>query len=92
MAPFLKYSQSGELNFIIEDKDGKIRELADAYKKGETDYLDGLTVDMGDWWFNLRKSNTEPMLRLNLEAKTSELMHEKLAELKTRLGEPAEGH
>jgi len=92
IAPFLKYSQSGELNFQIEDKDGKIRELADAYKKGEVDYLDGLTVDSGDWWFNVRKSNTEPMLRLNLEAKTPELMQEKLAELKSRLGEPAHGH
>ena len=90
--PLKRYSQSGELNFQIDDKDGKIRELADAYKKGESDYLDGLTVDLGDWWFNVRKSNTEPMLRLNLEAKTPEMMHEKLAELKTRLGEPAEGH
>ena len=90
--PLKTYFQSGELNFQIEDKDGKIRELADAYKKGESDYLDGLTVDNGDWWFNVRKSNTEPMLRLNLEAKTPELMKEKLAELKTRLGEPAEGH
>ncbi|MGC4033832.1 MAG: phosphomannomutase/phosphoglucomutase [Tepidisphaeraceae bacterium] len=90
--PLKVYSQSGELNFQIEDKDGKIRELADAYKKGESDYLDGLTVDLGDWWFNLRKSNTEPMLRLNLEAKTPALLAEKLAEFKTRLGEPAEGH
>ncbi|MDB5327444.1 MAG: algC [Phycisphaerales bacterium] len=90
--PLKTYFQSGELNFQIEDKDGKIRELANAYSKGESDYLDGLTVDNGDWWFNVRKSNTEPMLRLNLEAKTPELLKEKLAELKTRLGEPAEGH
>ena len=92
MQPFKTYSQSGELNFQIEDKDGKIRELANAYNKGESDYLDGLTVDNGDWWFNVRKSNTEPMLRLNLEGKTPEMVQEKLAELKTRLGEPAEGH
>ena len=68
IGPCYRYSQTGEINFQVEDKDGKIRELADAYKKAKIDYLDGITVDMGDWWFNVRKSNTEPMLRLNLEA------------------------
>ena len=73
MQPFYKYSQSGEINFQVEDKDGKIRELGEAYKQGKVDYLDGITIDLrgdkgGDWWFNVRKSNTEPMLRLNLEA------------------------
>ena len=90
--PLKKYHQSGELNFHVDDKDGKIRELADAYKKGEVDYLDGITIDLGDWWFNVRKSNTEPLLRLNLEANTVGLCQEKLAELKSRLGEPVEGH
>jgi phosphomannomutase len=92
VAPLHRYSQSGEVNFQIEDKDGKIREIADQYKKGQVDYLDGLTVDNGDWWFNVRKSNTEPMLRLNLEAKTPEMMQQKFAELKKLLGEPAHGH
>ncbi len=92
MQPFKKYHQSGELNFQIEDKDGKIRELAEAYKKSEIDYLDGITIDSGNWWFNVRKSNTEPMLRLNLEASSEEQVHEKLAELKKFLGEPAHGH
>jgi phosphomannomutase len=87
-----KYSQSGELNFQVEDKDGKIRELAEAYKKGQIDYLDGITVDNGDWWFNVRKSNTEPLLRLNLEAKNSGAVQERLEELKRILGEPAHGH
>jgi phosphomannomutase len=90
--PMYKYSQSGELNFQIEDKDGKIREIADHYKKGQIDYLDGITVDHGDWWFNVRKSNTEPMLRLNLEAANAGQLSEKLAELKKFLGEPAHGH
>jgi phosphomannomutase len=67
-----RYSQTGEVNFQVEDKDAKIRELADAYKKGQIDYLDGITVDLGDWWFNVRKSNTEPLLRLNLEASRME--------------------
>ena len=92
MAPFYRYSQSGEINFQVEDKDGKIRELADAYKKAKIDYLDGITVDMGDWWFNVRKSNTEPLLRLNLEAASSAQLDEKFHELKKFLGEPAHGH
>src|SRR5205823_10501154 len=92
IAPLKKYSQSGELNFQIEDKDGKIRELADAYRTGKIDYLDGITIDMGEWWFNVRKSNTEPFLRLNLEASNPKQLDEKLKELKKILGEPAHGH
>jgi phosphomannomutase len=90
--PLKKYYQSGELNFQVEDKDGKIRELADAYKKCEIDYLDGITIDAGEWWFNVRKSNTEPLLRLNLEASSQAQLDEKLAELKKSLGEPVHGH
>jgi phosphomannomutase len=92
VAPYHKYSQSGEINFQVEDKDGKIRELADKYKSGQIDYLDGITVDNGDWWFNVRKSNTEPMLRLNLEAKNPQMLQEKLQEVQKVLGEPAHGH
>jgi phosphomannomutase len=92
VAPLHRYSQSGEINFQVEDKDAKIRELADIYKKSQVDYLDGITVDLGDWWFNVRKSNTEPLLRLNLEAKTPQMMEEKFAELKKVLGEPMHGH
>ena len=90
--PLKTYVQSGEMNFQVDDKDGKIRELADAYKTGQIDYLDGITIDNGDWWFNVRKSNTEPLLRLNLEAKNKALLDTKLKELKGRLGEPVEGH
>jgi phosphomannomutase len=92
MAPFQKYTQSGEVNFQVEDKDAKIRELADAYKRGQIDYLDGITIDFGDWWFNVRKSNTEPLLRLNLETESPEMLRSKFAELKKILGEPAQGH
>jgi phosphomannomutase len=92
MAPLYRYSQSGEVNFQVEDKDGKIRELAEQYKRANIDYLDGITIDNGDWWFNVRKSNTEPLLRLNLEAKSPQMMEEKLRELKRILGEPAHGH
>lgn len=90
--PLRRYAHSGEINFIVEDKDAKIRELAEAYKKAKIDYLDGITIEFEDWWFNVRKSNTEPMLRLNLEAKNKALMEEKLAEVKKFLGTPAEGH
>ncbi len=92
MAPLARYSQSGEINFEVEDKDAKIRELADAYKKAAIDYLDGVTVDLGDWWFNVRKSNTEPLLRLNLEARTHQMRDQKLKELSHILGEPVAGH
>ena len=94
VAPLLRYSQSGELNFRVEDKDGAIRLIAEKYKKYQVDYLDGITVDAGDegWWYNVRKSNTEPMLRLNLEARDPPLMAQKLDELKKILGEPVEGH
>jgi len=97
MQQYYRYSQSGEINFQVEDKDGKIRELGEAYKRGQIDYLDGITIDLrgdkgGDWWFNVRKSNTEPMLRLNLEAASPQIVQEKLEELKKYLGEPAHGH
>ena len=92
-APLYRYSQSGEINFQVEDKDAKIRELADGYKKkGQIDYLDGITIDLGRYWFNVRKSNTEPLLRLNLEAESPELLEEKFKELKRILGEPVHGH
>ncbi|CAN5669856.1 phosphomannomutase/phosphoglucomutase [soil metagenome] len=92
MKPLQRYSQSGEINFQVEDKDAKIRELAETYKKAQTDYLDGVTIDLGDWWFNVRKSNTEPLLRLNLETDSPTKLEQKLTELKKILGEPAEGH
>ncbi|MEM8875575.1 MAG: phosphomannomutase/phosphoglucomutase [Planctomycetota bacterium] len=91
--PLQKYAQSGEINYQVEDKDAKIRELAEAYKKAEIDYLDGITIDNGDWWFNVRKSNTEPLLRLNLEASNATDVEKYVKELQDKhLGKPAEGH
>ena len=66
--PFDRYAQSGEINSRVGDPLAVIERVAVAYRDGMQDRLDGLTVDMGDWWFNLRPSNTEPLLRLNLEA------------------------
>jgi phosphomannomutase len=66
--PFDRYAQSGEINSRVADPLAVIERVAVVYIDGMQDRLDGLTVDMGDWWFNLRPSNTEPLLRLNLEA------------------------
>ena len=66
--PFERYMQSGEINTRVEDPAAVIEQVAAAYAESTQDRLDGLTVDFGDWWFNLRPSNTEPLLRLNLEA------------------------
>ncbi len=74
VTPLKKYYSSGEINFTVEDKDAKIDQLAENFSDGKVDRLDGVTVEYRDWWFNARKSNTEPRLRLNVEAKTRDLM------------------
>ena len=86
--PLQKYSLSGEINFKVEDKDAKIAELAERFKEGKIDYLDGITAEFADWWFNVRKSNTEPMLRLNLEGKTRKAMDEGMKKVLQVLGSP----
>ena len=68
--PFERYEASGEINTSVSDAQVVMAAVADAYKVHPQDWVDGLTVDCGDWWFNLRPSNTEPLLRLNLEAAT----------------------
>ena len=67
--PFERYAASGEINTIVDDPPAVIDRIAEHFS-GEAgqDRMDGLTIDFGDWWFNLRPSNTEPLLRLNLEA------------------------
>ncbi len=66
--PYDRYAASGEINFEVDDPRAIVERVAAAYPADAQDRLDGLTVDLGDWWFNLRPSNTEPLLRLNLEA------------------------
>jgi phosphomannomutase len=68
LAPLDRYAASGEINFRVESPAAVIEEVAARFAGETTDRLDGLTVDFGSWWFNLRPSNTEPLLRLNLEA------------------------
>jgi phosphomannomutase len=81
LAPFDRYRSSGEINSEVADQSAKIEEIAAAHPDGRQDRLDGLTVSFDDWWFNVRASNTEPLLRLNVEARTSELLEEKTAEV-----------
>jgi phosphomannomutase len=66
--PYHRYRQSGEINRRVADVPAMLARVRAAYPDGEADELDGLTVSYTDWWFNLRPSNTEPLLRLNLEA------------------------
>lgn len=79
--PFKKYFHSGEINLKVLDQDTKIEILKKRYAKGRQNELDGLTVEYPEWWFNVRKSNTEPILRLNLEAVEEEIMIEKRDEI-----------
>jgi phosphomannomutase len=81
LAPFDRYRDSGEINSEVADQAAKIEEIAAAFADGRQDRLDGLTVEFDDWWFNVRASNTEPLLRLNVEARTPELLEEKTAEV-----------
>jgi phosphomannomutase len=85
LEPYQRYAASGEINSEVADQQASIRELAEAYADGDQDTLDGLTVSYDDWWFNCRPSNTEPLLRLNLEARTAELMEEKRDEVLARI-------
>ena len=86
--PLRRYFNSGELNFEVDDKRARMDDLAKRYKDAQIDYLDGVTVRYKEWWFNCRPSNTEPLLRLNVEAKTKEMLVEKLSEIETLLGKP----
>jgi phosphomannomutase len=72
-----KYFISGEINTRIEgDPQDKMKELAETFKDGQVEWLDGVSVTFDDWHFNVRPSNTEPLLRLNLEAKSKEKMEQ----------------
>lgn len=89
LEPLRKYATSGEVNFHVDDKDRMIKELARKFADGKVDFLDGVTVEYQDWWFNCRKSNTEPLLRLIVEARDAETLEDRMAVLQAMLGEPA---
>ena len=81
LQPFDRYFASGEINSEVDDQQSRLELLSDTYAEGNQDRTDGLTVEFEDWWFNCRPSNTEPLLRLNLEARTQELMETKRDEV-----------
>ncbi|MGW5445259.1 phosphomannomutase/phosphoglucomutase [Streptomyces asiaticus] len=75
VAQYDRYAASGEINSTVDDQAGRMEAVKAAYERregAELDELDGLTVTTPDWWFNLRPSNTEPLLRLNVEARDEE--------------------
>lgn len=75
------YAKSSEINFEVKEKEAIINKIKEKYIDGKQDFLDGITVDYGDWWFNARASNTEPLLRLTIEANTEDLLEQKKKEL-----------
>jgi phosphomannomutase len=79
--PFQKHSGSGELNFKVKNKKKILAILENRFKKGKILKIDGLRVDFPDWWFNVRPSHTEPLLRLIVEAETEKLMNKKKKEI-----------
>ncbi|MEA2508280.1 MAG: phosphomannomutase [Actinomycetota bacterium] len=81
LSPFRRYEASGEINFEVTDQAAAMDLLAEHYADGRQDRVDGLTVAYPDWWFNCRPSNTEPLLRLNLEARTSEVVKGRVDEV-----------
>ena len=79
--PLRKYSNTGEINIKVKDKDKIFNLIEQKYKDSKIDHLDGLTIEYDPWWFNLRASNTESVIRLNLEAGDIETMEEKKNEV-----------
>ena len=77
------YAASGEINYDVADQQGAMRAVEEKFSDAQTDYLDGLSVDFGDRWFNLRPSNTEPKVRLNVEAPHQEAVDQLVADVAT---------
>jgi len=76
VATFDHYVRSGEINSEVADQKAKLADIESIFSDGKIDKLDGITIDYGDWWFNVRPSNTEPLLRLNAEASSPEQLKE----------------
>lgn len=88
VAPLRRFAQTGEVNFEVKDKLGKMKEVEATFKDGKVNWTDGVTVEYDDWWCNVRPSNTEPLLRLNLEARDQATLKAKLQQLEKILGTP----
>ncbi len=85
IAPLKRYHASGEINFEVEEKDAMIEKIGREFSDGQIYYLDGISVKYADWHFNVRKSNTEPLLRLTLEAKSRESMTKNLSRVRAAI-------
>ena len=81
IAPIDHYFRSGEINTEVKDQRAVMLKLEDHFNDAELDFLDGITIEYPDWWCNVRGSNTQPLLRLNVEADTPELLKEKTDEV-----------
>ncbi|MDD5489380.1 MAG: phosphomannomutase/phosphoglucomutase [Candidatus Moranbacteria bacterium] len=80
-SPFQKYFQTEEINMKVTDADATIEKIREKYSDGKLITIDGILIDYGDWWLSLRKSNTEPLVRLRMEAKEKKLLEEKRTEV-----------
>ncbi len=78
---YMKYAHSGEINFKVKDQKVTIDKLLKEYQYSNIDYTDGITIEEGNWWANIRGSNTEPLLRINIEANDESTMNKKIQEL-----------
>ncbi|MEK7566593.1 MAG: phosphomannomutase/phosphoglucomutase [Patescibacteria group bacterium] len=85
LKPYQKYFHSGELNFETRNPQEAIEKLKKEYSSGRQSFLDGLSVDFDSWWFNIRASKTEPLVRLVVEADSQKPMEEKIKELTERI-------
>ena len=83
LEPIQRYADSGEINTEVASPAATVAAIAEAERAAgaSIDLLDGLTVDHGDWWYNVRPSNTEPLLRLNVEAADPQLCAAHVAEV-----------
>ena len=88
--PYRRYAQSGEINSRVEDVSATLARVRERFAGGESDDLDGLTISFPDWWLNVRPSNTEPLLRLNLEARNKTTLERMLGRISPLLGQRVE--
>jgi phosphomannomutase len=93
LSPFERYADSGEINTEVANPPATVAAMAEAERSSgaSVDLLDGLTVEHADWWYNARPSNTEPLLRLNVEARTPELCADHVAEVEALIASYAAG-
>jgi phosphomannomutase len=93
IADMQRYHATGEINYVVDDTAQALEKIASTFEDADVSRLDGVTVRFDDWWFNVRPSNTEPLLRLNLEAKTPAQMTDGRKQVESIIGgKPAAGH